>query len=376
MPNYIQVQFTDFPLVLKKLLVFQENCLWFRGHHKNDTKISSIPTFFSSINVAKDYVRDKNYKLDMYVSKRPIKLIDLRYLIIIIREMFNYPNMKLDTTLINYIGISLGLCSFEMQTKLIMDVIQTYGDLNDVYRIKQTHRTVLDIYNKDKVSFGVFNPIEPMGVRYGITHIDRHVMLFLKSLLHNSGIDGFIAPRLFSPYKPLNYASEEILLFNPAGVGMTIINGIENQLYSINTVSIVDYCNLAYEKQYSNFSRISISEPIIQLGGGRFLNDNDKTKFDNMYKNLSQYELDYCKYCYKVGRMLSINIDNFLPKASDGYLPNPSIHRVSSYSLNMSKIDLTNQNKFDNMYDNMTPDEQAFCDRIEEMFNPKNRENS
>ena len=99
----------------------------------------------------------------------------------------------------------------------------------------------------------------------------------------------------------------------------------------------------------------------MQLGGS--LLDN-KTKFNNMYQNLSKSELDFCRYCYRVGRNIHIDFGYFLNSQYDDTI------FFDTNPLKIKKINL-NENKFDNMYANMTPEEHAFIDKISQMFNPK-----
>jgi hypothetical protein len=65
------------------------------------------------------------------------------------------------------------------------------------------------------------NPFEQEGVRLAETYIDGHVMLILRELY--AGIyDGYIAPRLFSPFHSNNVTHEEIVIFNPIESNMTL----------------------------------------------------------------------------------------------------------------------------------------------------------
>ena len=83
-----------------------------------------------------------------------------------------------------------------------------------------------------------------------------------------------------------------------------------------------------------------------------------------MYNNLSASELEFCRHCYRVGRNIHINFSDYVDiQNSNWVLPTESLKKVSNMGIY--------QNKFDNMYANMTPEEQAFIDKISQMFNPK-----
>ena len=199
-----------------------ENTIFYRGvpkHiNKNNTNsiIRDLPLYIAPEYIAKHY----GPKVIPITNKRPLRLIDVRRLKNHLRLILTTRNSKTSLQSLFYLTIAFGLCSYKKQVELMEDFLKNNKTnisteaQNDI----QQRLAAMKSYN---LSQSPLNPFEPEGVRIAETYIDGHVMLILRELY--SGIyDGYIAPRLVSPFHTNNVTHEEIVIFNPIESDMTI----------------------------------------------------------------------------------------------------------------------------------------------------------
>ena len=163
---------------------------------KNNILIKSRPTFFTSRpNINTGY--------SIYISDRPLCLIDIRYMKDLMLQIFTnntYESYNIDMVIF-ICTLSLGLCSYKKQLELYSRNIDYDSD-----RLK----------NMESHSESISN-----GIRIGEAAIDYKMALIAKRLFGKI-CDGVIAPALYSTYRSENsyIEPEEILLFNPKKCGI------------------------------------------------------------------------------------------------------------------------------------------------------------
>ena len=131
------------------------------------------------------------------------------------------------------IMLSFGLCSLEHQIKLTK---MRYSGLNKTSNkeIKASIDALEQYYKRDSI-------IEQTGVRIAETTNDTYTMGFLQELFKGV-FDGFISPRLYSPFhteKPKSMMNPEIILFNPKESGITELSSYP-KLSNIKVIKIND----------------------------------------------------------------------------------------------------------------------------------------
>lgn len=283
-----RLEFSSFPYVLNKTIIIPEDIFIFRGYHKDTNPVSEVPTYYSSLEVAGFYSEKPDHKLGFYKTTKQLRLLDIRYIIMLFKEMFNYPTKNYDLDFLEQMTLSLGLCSLDCQMKLLKKYINNIRpDLYDKFQQKYNR---LDV---DKM-IGYVNPVEFQGVRLGITEIDRYMIAHLKAMFYDKyEIDGFIAPRTFSIFlNEDNFLYEEIVLFNPFKSGIVQIgfnDNNKNKLQDLPIIKIMDLLDITITCGFPITSRIfteGYSENI-KCGAHSYFNNyfrvstEERTKMDN-----------------------------------------------------------------------------------------------
>ena len=195
-------------------IIFPEDIVLYRGYVSiTETKSDIIRNY--PIYLGPEYIAEHYGDVYKITANKPLKLIDIRKLKNILRMVILSRTSNDGSILqsIRYLTIAFGLCSYVGQVKLLEEYVASVSKLaidatllND---IKAKIQQMKQIYPTD-----ILNPLEPEGVRIAETTIDGKVMLILKELF--SGIyDGFISPKLWSPFHTDNYSHEEIVIFDP-----------------------------------------------------------------------------------------------------------------------------------------------------------------
>jgi len=191
------------------------------------------PIFLGPKYIAEFYSDNKKENVKVLRTISSIRLLDLRKIMNIISMVLDYSKDKDKCALFM---IVYGLCSYK-------DQIQMFGNYNksmiDMGRVKPDVIQIL----RDKMNYLINfkwdnfnnNPVIPRGIRIGEASLDGQVTIILKEMFQDI-CDGYIAPRLFSPYHINNIAHEEIVIFNPKKELYVVSEEIKN----INIKSIND----------------------------------------------------------------------------------------------------------------------------------------
>lgn len=193
--------------------------MWYRAYDASSKPIiKNTPTFFGDMEVAFFYSKgNDNRKLGEFKCKRPLYLMDIRYVMAFLPFFLTRSFENKD--ILKKITVALGLCSFQKQIELLDEMNESSFDENlrmSIERMKNfTELQTLPEWT---------NPIELRGVRIGITDIDYEVMCWLKLLLEKC-VDGIIAPMMPSPFHNQHSHSvddsvlyQELVLFSPEQV--------------------------------------------------------------------------------------------------------------------------------------------------------------
>ena len=202
------------------------NKIFYRGIDKDirpDQVIRpDIPIFLGPKNIAKDY--GNVYKIK---TTTPLKLLDFRRLKNLMRLVVTTRKTSSSVHVhskvmecVELITIAFGLCSYKFQIDLFEKYVNKISDyIQDEKQLAFVRERI--VYMKGVDPRHMLNPFEPEGVRIAETSIDRKVMFILKELFGDL-YDGYIAPKMYSPFHVGNASHEEILIFDPINSGLVV----------------------------------------------------------------------------------------------------------------------------------------------------------
>jgi hypothetical protein len=174
------------------------NLILYRGYDTQYPSVSNKPAYFSGKEIAIGYAKKNNRELGIFTNTRELKLLDIRFMKTLLRELFD-TNYKSDNSSLA-ITLSFGLCSLYHQLILAKE------------RFKENLPEGLKVLNATyKNTF-----YEQPGVRIAETSNDAESMGFL-STIFKGFVDGFVAPRIPTAfhYEKGGSMSPELVIFNP-----------------------------------------------------------------------------------------------------------------------------------------------------------------
>lgn len=215
--------------------------IYYRGYLQEYPVISDRPAYYGTINTAKRYSSGNNRTLSVFTNRKPLRLVDIRFMKEILRELFSKDHANHDTVTVT---LSLGLCSLNHQLRLLKN---RYPDTlhENIETLRSTYR------------FGFY---EQPGVRIGETNNDSYTMSFLKTLFEGH-IDGFISPAQDSAFhiEQKGKLHAEMIIFNPKASGIYIVNELEDIPYTTDI-------NYLYGRHYNK--KLHIKDFTFYIGGG------------------------------------------------------------------------------------------------------------
>jgi hypothetical protein len=217
--------------------------------------LGNRPIYFGERKVAESYARTSpTHALGLFATTKPLKLLDIRFLKILLSDLLygHSGNAVLRST------VAFGLCSFYHQLRLM---ITLYKDLT---RTDPGYKAMLSILNTN-------GNLEQPGVRVAETSNDGWVMAFLGEVFDGIA-DGFIAPRLFTPYQynTGSYLHPEIVVFNPIKSGIIQLTSIPR----MKDISIPDLINQQYPSPITLRARGMETAYVVPHHGGRSTTHN------------------------------------------------------------------------------------------------------
>lgn len=208
----------------------------YRGYSTLYPPVSDRPAYYGSLEIASAYSKPNDYMLSAFTNTRPLKMLDLRCMKDILRDLFDSnPEKKSSLAVI----LSFGICSLYHQIRLMQN----------------RYRNVTAGYTALKASYKESEYFEQPGVRVAETTNDAETMGFLRSLF-DGFVDGF-----FSPLSPSAYHVEkggimnpEMIVFNPLASGMQKLSVIPHKLpkVTIDYIYAIELKRLQFRKEYDH----------------------------------------------------------------------------------------------------------------------------
>ena len=275
----LQIEDTFSPVFGDRIVIPPKTVIW-RGYDPTYPPISTRPAYFSMKEIASGYATPP-FQMSAFYSQQPLNLLDIRFLQVILKQLFQNTPDKItiqDKNTLLCVQTSFGLCSLGHQLELMRQIYQSETQKMPGFLAMEY------AYKSNKL-------VEQPGVRVGETNIDGFTMYFLQGLfesIHSIRIDGFISPRLPSPFdyeKTPNSMSPEIILFNPLKSQIQELSpttlplnlpklSIRSLLYKFNVIAF-DYGHFTTSVHMQRGGHTAIEEPGIE-SFNRMLNTKDK----------------------------------------------------------------------------------------------------
>ena len=277
MTKYKILNFKYFSSIIGNHIIIDKNTLFFKSYStKYSSLLSNRPSYYGEIDNASKYLKSGR-KLGIFLTKKNLKLLDIRYISQIINDLILLRKNNYFETIKGYmtLALSYGLVSLYKQINLYKTRYST--SLNSDLR----YNKIISYYNdfeskKDKELFQ--NPLE-----LGETNNDVESTFILKEIFGDF-FDGFICPILYSPYFDENNISNEILLFNPLD-------------------SLIEIDKIPDNSESIDMNKVLIKNNINLFSVQYFMKDNETTYFQyGKFKNINNIDYIYEK---------NILIDNY-----------------------------------------------------------------
>ena len=216
--------FDDFDYV-DRFVILPANTVLYRGVPDNVTEVlQNYPIYLAPEEIAKLY------------GKLKIKLIDIRKMIGILKYILStirsFDNDTMNS--VAFLSIAFGLVSYRAQINTIENYYKQIKSTikPEFVSIIQNRINNMKTYNFNQ---SPHNPIEIQGVRTGDIKINGLSLMIIKELF--SGLcDGYIAPRMFSPYQEEGFVHEEIVIFDPKNKNIEIVDTIDANVKDISDI--------------------------------------------------------------------------------------------------------------------------------------------
>jgi hypothetical protein len=229
-----RLDFKDFPPILGQPIILDKYTVFYRAYDKKYQNFER-PAFFGEYDTAFRY-KTNDRTLSAFITKRKIKLLDIRYVSHIINQLIILRENNKMVDGYKTLALSFGLVSLYEQLKLYK---MRY---RDILKDDKRYKKMIEYYNHYESSqekFSWQNPVELSGIRVGETNNDIESTIILKEIFRDY-FDGIIFSKTFSPYFEENYIPNEILLFEPEKcVFEGIPNGILNDTSYININDVI-----------------------------------------------------------------------------------------------------------------------------------------
>lgn len=225
-------------------IVIPQDHVFYRGYDVRFSSISDRPSHYSVKHVAAAYAAKPHSTLGCFTNSRALLLLDFRYMCVLLTQMFSN---RVDNTFpsinpIVRISVGYGLCDICEQLDLGTRMFPTSLGIEHLKTYYNNHIKHTD-YQGRPIDV---NPLSPSGFRIAETQNDGFILTFVKDIFGDM-VDGFIAPRLKTPYhyEKNGTMSPEIVLFSPQKAGVRQIPGDP----TLPTTKITDVMQLRSSRQ-------------------------------------------------------------------------------------------------------------------------------
>jgi hypothetical protein len=259
-------------------IIIPENTILWRGYDINYPAISHRYTYYSSHDIAKGYSEINNRRLGSFITTRPLKILDIRFMKTLLSRLIqtNDPNKNIEP--FASMMISFGLCSLGHQIKLLKirfnDILKTNNDYSKI--ITEGIHKLNQYYNPNDI-------IEKAGFRIAETTNDGYTMSFLQELFKGV-VDGFISPRLRSPFhiEKKGEMSPELIVFDPQNSNIKQINSYPKSIKLLNIRELIgkNHGHIILENMKNSNAKMEF----FMFGGGNSLLDGENRIAKEVYK--------------------------------------------------------------------------------------------
>lgn len=310
MTQYIELDWeAPWPPLYGRPITIDKNTIIWRSYDTSFPVIGDRFAYYSSKSIAEGYKKNSTRELGCFVTTRPLKLLDYRFMRVLLTRLISSNTHDKAIQYLASIMMSFGLCSLGHQIDMVK---MRYKDLNKTSNsYKQIEESINALTNYYKPG----NIIEQMGFRIAETTNDTYTMGFLQELFKDV-FDGFISPRLYSPFhteKANSLMSPEMILFNPKDSGIKEL--IYPKLKGIIKMKIVDI--LHSSSDYIILDNVKMNETDMNMrldfymcGGnqkGHYLDNADELLNSNEHE-LSKLYNDGCKVGNKWKKKIVLHV--------------------------------------------------------------------
>jgi hypothetical protein len=212
MTQYLELDWeSSWAPIYGKAITIPENTILWRSYDTSYPAIGERFAYYSSKRIATEYKKNSTRILGHFVTTRPIKLMDYRFMRVLLSRLISTNSHDTAIQELAAIMMSFGLCSLGHQIEMVKMRYRDLHKTSDEYKQIEESLQAMEQYYKPG------NIIEQTGVRIAETTNDTYTMGFLQELFKDV-LDGFISPRMYSPFHTEKYRSmmsPEMILFNP-----------------------------------------------------------------------------------------------------------------------------------------------------------------
>lgn len=217
------INFDEFDTVYGPIVI-PAGSRFVRGSSKDHPALGSYPMYFThKIGVARGYADQyrENGVVLTYETTKELRLYDLRFMLMVYKDLVSRRTAPLDDDQLArfkratyHFSVSYGTCTLEQQLRLYKSYV--FKDLFAKGDVPKGFTELAKHYNESLKNYGRpgFDVIEQPGVRIGETENDRMSVYVLKEVF-GLDVDGYIAPKMATPYHVNGYISAEVVLFDP-----------------------------------------------------------------------------------------------------------------------------------------------------------------
>lgn len=279
------------PMYGSTILIPAGAIMW-RGFDPKFPAISSRPAYYGSRVFAQGYADKYGVDAKPFITTRPIRLLDIRYMKVLLSQLFedNKQNLS-DRSIIIATTVSFGLCSLQHQIELFKERYAPIFTSSDSRydSLKKGLEKLESIYNP---SF-----YEQRGYRIAETTNDAIVMGFLKELFSNN-YDGYISPNVITPFhieKEKFLLNSELVLFDPINSGIKLLKNIPQKIQK----ATINYFILHSGQNFATIDSRGMKTSYYRLKGGSKsveVCDDYNREYDMGNKNIIKLYKDGEKY--------------------------------------------------------------------------------
>ncbi len=292
MNSYFDIDYEFFHPIIGRLIEMPIDFIMYRGYDLSFNKIEDRSLFFGDYNTAINYqIKYNNRAFGIFGSKKQLKLIDIRYMIIILNEFIkSIPKYDIKNPIllkiINCLTVSFGLTDFENQLFIIEKYLKPTANKRMLEIIDNMNKLLNDYNNTSIQSRDPTKGLYRLnGVRFGDSKTDELSVSVLKIIFENV-CDGFIAPRLWTP---MNFDTHytihhEICIFNPIKSNIYLLSETYNNIinssryYNYNIYRILQTNNREYITEVKqHYKNLLLNQD--KFKGGKNTIDNNDSMF-------------------------------------------------------------------------------------------------